>query len=92
MEWDIGIEKIVGTSENGDKNFTASTGAIGTLKGKNTKLRVARDAVNKTKDFDGKWKGSIAFVFSDEGVSSGLPFKCTYDERTNVYHIFNIVP
>jgi hypothetical protein len=81
-----------GTSEKGDKDFTASAGEIGTLKGKNTKLRVSIATVNKTKDFSGKWKGSIAFNFAGEGEGViSRPFKCTYDEKAGGYHIFNIV-
>jgi hypothetical protein len=92
MEWDVLITKIVGMPKTGNKNFTAGAGSIGTEKGVNKKLRVSVGTVKKTQDFKNEWEGSIAFNFADEDVPGGLPFNCTFDEKTGGYYIFNIVP
>jgi hypothetical protein len=91
MEWDVTITKIVGTPKTGNKNFTVGAGAIGTEKGVNKKVRVSIGSLKKTQEFRKEWEGSIAFNFMDEDVP-GEPFNCTYDEKTDAYYIFNIVP
>ena len=90
MEWDVVITKIVGTPKTGNKTFTAGAGAIGTERGVNKKVRVSIGSLQKTQDFKNEWEGSIAFNFADEDVP-GEPFDCTFDEKTKVYYIFDIV-
>lgn len=89
MEWDVTITKIVGTPDTGNKNFTAGAGAIGTEKGKNKKVRVAQGSLIKTQDFKNEWKGSISYSYLDNDETGS--FNCTFDQKTDVYYIFNIV-
>ena len=89
MDWDDPITNIVGKPETGNKNFTASTGALGSEKGVTMKLRVSTDTVTKDEDLKSKWKGTISYTYkdNDEGGSAN----CTFDVKKDGYYIFDIV-